>query len=176
MFLFLFEYFDTRAQKHDMLLLSLFRRFTYFLHYRLGYYFNARGFDVWMGNARGNIFSRNHTTLDPDDKSGTFWKFRFKYCWKNSSLAIPNPLIWILTLLTRLIFSWHEIGVLDLPALIDYILKKTKQSKIIYSGHSQGGTSVFVLLRYYCNYTIFLECSDIKENWISASVQNTMQN
>lgn len=43
-------------------------------------------------------------------------------------------------------FSWHEIGVYDLPAMIDYTLAKTNQSDLIYVGHSQGATSVFVLL------------------------------
>lgn len=30
---------------------------------------------VVVGNARGNTFSRNHTTLNPDD-GGDFWQFR----------------------------------------------------------------------------------------------------
>lgn len=61
------------------------------------------------------MFSRNHTSLDPDEHE--FWKF-----------------------------SWHEIGYYDLPAMIDYVLEKTELEQIHYIGHSQGVTSVFVLL------------------------------
>lgn len=41
--------------------------------------------------------------------------------------------------------SWHEIGIYDLPAKIDYILEETGQSRIFYIGHSQGTTSFFVM-------------------------------
>lgn len=74
------------------------------------------GYDVWMGNARGNIYSRNHTTLDPDsDKQ--FWNF-----------------------------TWHEIGVYDLPTSISYVLEKTNSNYLYYGGHSQGTTAMYVLL------------------------------
>lgn len=42
--------------------------------------------------------------------------------------------------------SWHEVGVYDLAAIIDFILEKTNQTQLIYTGYSQGGTSIFVLL------------------------------
>jgi len=42
-------------------------------------------------------------------------------------------------------FSWHEIGLYDLPAMIDYVLAKTGQSATHYIGHSQGTTSFFVM-------------------------------
>lgn len=74
-----------------------------------------------MGNARGNMFSQNHTTLNPND--GEFWKF-----------------------------SWHEIGYYDLPAMIDYALLMTNQTKLMYIGHSQGVTSAFVLLSTRTEY------------------------
>ncbi|XP_068150930.1 lipase 1 [Drosophila tropicalis] len=80
----------------------------------LAYLLADRSYDVWLGNARGNRYSRNHTSLDPDERK--FWDF-----------------------------SWHEIGMYDLPAMIDYILENTGYKKLQYIGHSQGCTSFFVM-------------------------------
>ncbi|PSN43336.1 Lipase 3 [Blattella germanica] len=80
----------------------------------LAYLLADEGYDVWMGNARGNMFSTNHTSLNPTNPS--FWSF-----------------------------SWHEMGVYDLPAEIDYILETTGQTSISYVGHSMGTTMFFVL-------------------------------
>nr|CAH7747960.1 unnamed protein product [Callosobruchus chinensis] len=80
-----------------------------------GYMLADEGYDVWLGNARGNMYSRNHTTLDPD-KNMTFWDF-----------------------------SWHEIGLVDLPAMIDYILEQTGTDGLYYAGHSQGTTVFYVM-------------------------------
>ncbi|PBC29636.1 Lipase [Apis cerana cerana] len=41
-------------------------------------------------------------------------------------------------------FSWHEIGVYDIPATIDYVLEKTNKEKIFIISHSQGGSAFFV--------------------------------
>lgn len=43
-------------------------------------------------------------------------------------------------------FSWHELGVSDLPATIDFILDRTNAAKLSYVGHSQSVTILFVLL------------------------------
>ncbi|KAJ8713468.1 hypothetical protein PYW07_013838 [Mythimna separata] len=83
----------------------------------LAYILAEEGFDVWMGNARGNYYSRRHVRLDPDSKQSTaFWRF-----------------------------SWDQIGNMDLPAAIDYALKVSGQERLHYVGHSQGSTSFFVL-------------------------------
>jgi lysosomal acid lipase/cholesteryl ester hydrolase len=42
-------------------------------------------------------------------------------------------------------FSWHEMGVYDLPAIIDYILEVSKQPSLYYVAHSMGCTMFFVL-------------------------------
>ncbi|KAH8287808.1 hypothetical protein KR018_000554 [Drosophila ironensis] len=84
-------------------------------HSGLAYYLYDNGYDVWMGNARGNRYSRAHMKLYPStDKA--FWSF-----------------------------SWHEIGMYDLPAMIDTVLEKTGHQKLSYFGHSQGTTAFFVM-------------------------------
>ncbi|XP_061713560.1 lipase 1-like [Cydia pomonella] len=79
----------------------------------LSYMLAEEGYDVWLLNARGNFHSRNHTTLDPNRRG--------------------DPSFWA--------FSWEEMGRLDIPAYIDYILEVTGQEKVHFIGHSQGGTS-----------------------------------
>jgi pimeloyl-ACP methyl ester carboxylesterase len=85
----------------------------------LAYLLADLGYDVWMGNARGNRYSRNHVTFDPDGRRSDRRRF-----WE---------------------FSWHEIGTTDLPAMIDYVLGQTGYEKLHYIGHSQGTTSFFVM-------------------------------
>lgn len=78
-----------------------------------------QGYDVWMGNARGNVYSRKHVLYDPDgsrEDREHFWRF-----------------------------SWHEIGAIDLPSMIDYVLIATGQKQLFYIGHSQGTTAFFVM-------------------------------
>uniref|UniRef100_A0A182F9N1 Lipase n=1 Tax=Anopheles albimanus TaxID=7167 RepID=A0A182F9N1_ANOAL len=41
----------------------------------LPYLLSDRGHDVWLGNARGNRYSRNHTQLSPETRE--FWDFSF---------------------------------------------------------------------------------------------------
>lgn len=80
----------------------------------IAFNFADNGFDVWLGNARGNIYSR-----------------------KNTKISLNHPNFWT--------FSWHEIGNIDIPEMVDYILNKTEESKIHYVGHSQGNTVFFVM-------------------------------
>jgi pimeloyl-ACP methyl ester carboxylesterase len=43
-------------------------------------------------------------------------------------------------------FSFDEIALYDLPAMVNYILDKTNQSKLFYVGHSQGNMVAFARL------------------------------
>ncbi len=42
--------------------------------------------------------------------------------------------------------SWHEMGIYDVPAVTDKIIKESKNKKIFYIGHSMGTTQYFVSL------------------------------
>lgn len=95
----------------------------YISHKSLVYALVDNGYDVWLGNSRGNRFSRKHRTLDPD-KNSDFWNF-----------------------------SFEEMGKYDIPAFLDYIYyQMTYREKIIVIAHSQGTSSVFSGLVSYEDY------------------------
>ncbi|KAJ8735978.1 hypothetical protein PYW08_006634 [Mythimna loreyi] len=72
-------------------------------------------YDVWVPNVRGNFYSRNHTTLNPD-KDSAFWDF-----------------------------SVDEMSIFDLPAVIDYVLLETNETQLSYVAHSQGVSMLLIL-------------------------------
>ncbi|CAF4225002.1 unnamed protein product, partial [Rotaria socialis] len=74
----------------------------------LGFILADAGYDVWLGNMRGNHYSRAHVKYNPDHDEA-FWDF-----------------------------SWDDMARDDLPSMIYYILNQTKQTQIGYVGHSQG--------------------------------------
>ena len=41
----------------------------------VGYILTDLGYDVWMGNARGNYYSRSHTKYSNSDS--VYWWFRY---------------------------------------------------------------------------------------------------
>ncbi|CAG9793273.1 unnamed protein product [Diatraea saccharalis] len=73
------------------------------------------GYDLWFMNARGKKYSRRHLYLDAD-KDTTYWDF-----------------------------SFHEIGLYDLSANIDFVLNKTNQAQLTLIGFSQGNQIWYVL-------------------------------
>ena len=65
------------------------------------------GYDVWMGNFRGNKYSNKHTTLDPKND----WDY-----WKNGITT--------------------DLGKYDMPAFLDYVTKYSKVPKVTVIAHS----------------------------------------
>ena len=62
---------------------------------------------LYLGNIRGNFYSRANVDIKPSDPK--FWAF-----------------------------SFDEHSLIDLPAMIDYVLNYTNQTQLKYVGHSQG--------------------------------------
>ena len=82
-----------------------------------GYYLAELGYDVWLGNARGNLYSRDHETMDATTDH-EYWKF-----------------------------SWDQMGKYDLPAAFDKVRNVTYAEKLTYIGHSMGTTMFWVGLQ-----------------------------
>merc|ERR1719228_169864 len=80
-----------------------------------GFRLAEQGYDVWLGNFRGNLYSREHVTLDPD-MDNQFWQF-----------------------------SWDEMAKYDLPEQLNYVMETTGKEKIYYIGHSMGTTTFMAM-------------------------------
>ena len=61
-----------------------------------------------------------------------------KYSMKNDHFSQTDEEFWG--------FSFHEIAIFDLPALISHVLKTTGQHSLVYIGYSQGTTEMFAAL------------------------------
>jgi len=85
----------------------------------LGYILADAGYDVWMGNYRGNTYGRMHCTLDPDHQRSGFWDF-----------------------------TWDQMAKYDIPAMIEKVLEVTGQDELQYAGHSMGTTAFMAMHKY----------------------------
>lgn len=77
------------------------------LDYVAAYIMADAGYDVWLGNARGNRYSRNHTHFSPKDAE--FWDFSWD---EMASYDIPAVIDYILsqTKHPQLYYVGHSMG------------------------------------------------------------------
>jgi gastric triacylglycerol lipase len=94
-----------------------------------GFALARQGFDVWMGNSRGNKYSRSHIKYNPDTDNA-YWDF-----------------------------SWQEMADFDVPAQVDYVLSQSEHKKLVYIGHSQGTTQMFAHLSEHVSFADKLYCA-----------------
>ncbi|KAI1305792.1 Lipase 1 [Halotydeus destructor] len=83
----------------------------------LGFEISNHGYDVWLGNFRGNWYSTNHTKLSPVLDKRKFWDFNIDHLVEH-----------------------------DLPAFTGHITKTTGENSIGYIGHSVGAAAMLALL------------------------------
>ena len=75
------------------------------------------GYDVWLGNNRGNSVSSRHEQLDWDADEAEYWDY-----------------------------SFPEMAMNDLPAMLQTVFEETGEKKINYIGYSLGTTQMFYAL------------------------------
>ena len=82
-----------------------------------------QGYDVWMGNNRGTRYSNYNPHYPTADNP------------KSPNYAGENA--------EKYDFTWFEMGVSDLPAMINKVIEVSGQPKVTYIGYSQGTSQMF---------------------------------
>ena len=82
-----------------------------------------KGYDVWIANNRGTLFSLEHISKNSEELNSDYWDF-----------------------------SMDENVLYDLPTNIDYIKEVTGAKKINFIGHSQGTTIFYMLYMHNPSY------------------------
>jgi len=82
----------------------------------LAYMLSDAGFDVWLGNNRGNVFSVANSKMDINTEE--FW----------DAVDVDN------------------MASTDVPAIFDYVLETTKAPRLHWVGHSMGGGQLIFAL------------------------------
>ncbi|XP_026805905.1 gastric triacylglycerol lipase-like [Rhopalosiphum maidis] len=85
----------------------------------LSYSLSEAGYDVWLFNARGTGLSRTYSIYS-----------------KAGAAPRMNKMSWD--------FSFHEMGIYDFPAAVDFVLNKTGRPKLDVVGYSLGATIALV--------------------------------
>jgi lysosomal acid lipase/cholesteryl ester hydrolase len=74
-----------------------------------------QGYDVWLGNFRGNHYCREHAVWNADTDN-EFWQF-----------------------------AWDEMAKYDLPSMLNYVIEITGKEKIYFVGHSLGTSTFMAM-------------------------------
>ena len=104
----------------------------------LAFVLAKKGYDVWAGNNRGTQYGRENVhNISPVNNKAEYFNY-----------------------------SFFELGKLDAPVMIDYVIKATGYPKISYVGHSQGTSQMFTALSYNFGdlqdkLDIFIACAPI---------------
>ncbi|KAK1191714.1 LIPM Lipase, partial [Pygoscelis papua] len=99
---------------------------SHFPNSSLGFILMDTGYNVWIGNSRGNSWSQWHLNLSVDQEE--FWDF-----------------------------SFHEMAMYDLPAMVGFILRQTRQEKLFYDLCS-------LLWVFFSGFIAFSSMTELAEN------------
>jgi len=91
----------------------------------VGFMLADAGFDVWLGNVRGNTYSTNHTSLSPKDAK--FWEFTFD---EFAGIDLPTMATFVLNTTGAKTMSYFGHSQGTLIAFIEFSRNKDLAAKI----------------------------------------------